>query len=538
MIWKTGQLIQRGKYVIEKILGAGGSGITYLARDTNTKNPVAIKTLNATIQAQSDFHKHQERFVQEAFKLALCNHNHVIKVNDVSMEDNLWLMVMEYIDGANFESLVKKKQKLSNPEAIRYISQIGNALAYIHERGILHRDVKPANIMYRTNQNEAVLIDFGLARDFVQDKTQIHTNSHTDGFAPIEQYERKAKRGAYSDVYALAATLYYFLTAKIPFPAPFRTEGSGLVTPQTHNPQISDQINYAILKGMELLPENRPQSVLNWLSLLTGETQTESREIMEKNQASIIDIPQIPANKPRKTQFTPLRLPRVPQTNPTKNSSIVSSQTSKSSIKGYDPFNPQRFKESSPSNNLEQQTKELSLPFIVEQITLQQPLIDPNKADKQENKEKLSEVGIDYTVLRDLLKAEKWEEADKITNELILKVSGKEILGWIDKEAMKKFPCLDLQTIDRLWFKYSGGRFGFSVQKSVYMGFGGKRVFDRKIWELTGDKIGWRVNGSWIFKENLIYAKDAPRGHLPSLAHTGLVDRVDILFSRAMDCNI
>ena len=92
--WKTGHLIQRGRYVIEKVLGAGGAGVTYRAKDINNNKIVAIKTLNATLQAQSDFTKHQERFIQEAFRLAKCNHAHVIAVDDVCQEKELWCMVM------------------------------------------------------------------------------------------------------------------------------------------------------------------------------------------------------------------------------------------------------------------------------------------------------------------------------------------------------------------------------------------------------------------------------------------------------------
>lgn len=97
--WKVGHSIQRGKFLIDKVLGVGGAGITYRAKDTKSGAIVAIKTLNANIQAQPDFTKHQERFIQEAFRLAKCNHPHVIQVDDVCQEGELWCMVMEYIDG-------------------------------------------------------------------------------------------------------------------------------------------------------------------------------------------------------------------------------------------------------------------------------------------------------------------------------------------------------------------------------------------------------------------------------------------------------
>ncbi|MDJ0511641.1 MAG: serine/threonine-protein kinase [Crocosphaera sp.] len=276
--WKTGTRLQSGRYEIDKVLGYGGSGITYRAQENPQGNFVAIKTLNSLIQNKEDFSKHQERFIQEAFCLAKCNHAHVIKVHHVCQEEELWCMVMDYVAGGTLRQYVNYKKGLAEAEALKYIQQIGSALTYIHEQGFIHRDVKPGNIMIRKSDMQAILIDFGLAREFVQDKIQTHTNSRTESFAPLEQYELRAKRGAYTDVYALAATLYYILTLQLPFPAPFREQGANLITPKQHNPNISDPINYAILQGMELRPKNRPQSIGEWLTLLKAKKVTASKK--------------------------------------------------------------------------------------------------------------------------------------------------------------------------------------------------------------------------------------------------------------------
>lgn len=220
------------------------------------------------MQRRSDFAKFQQDFLNEAIKLAKCSHPHIVRIDEVIHEDSLWCIVMEYIDGEDLANRVENQGALLEAEALRYIQQIGAALTVVHNNGLLHRDIKPQNIMMRSSTSEAVLIDFGIAREFTQNLTQTHTQMLADGFAPIEQYDKKAKRGAYTDVYALAATLYFVLTGEVPRLAPVRAIGTHLEEPKNINPSISDRVNQAILKGMEVKPEDRPQSVREWLALL------------------------------------------------------------------------------------------------------------------------------------------------------------------------------------------------------------------------------------------------------------------------------
>ncbi len=267
MAWKPGQKLQRGKYTIEKALGQGGFGITYLVKDKQG-NQLVIKTLNDWLQCQYDFAKFQQDFLNEALRLAKFRHPHIVRVDEVIQEGDLWGMVMEYIDGEDLAHRVWHQGVLPESEALRYIQQIGEALTLVHNNGLLHRDIKPLNIMVRKSQSEAVLIDFGIAREFTPNLTQTHTQSLSDGFAPIEQYDWRAKRGAYTDVYALAATLYSLLTGEMPMPSPVRAYGTSLEPPKQLNPKISDRVDQGILKGMALKPEDRPQSVQEWLTLL------------------------------------------------------------------------------------------------------------------------------------------------------------------------------------------------------------------------------------------------------------------------------
>jgi len=267
MAWASGQKLQGGKYTIEQELGEGGFGITYRARDNNGQK-VVIKTLNETVQRRADFAKFQQDFLNEALRLARCSHPHIVRVDEVIQEGQLWCIVMEYIDGEDLASRVENKGALPEVEALRYIQQIGEALTVVHNNGLLHRDVKPQNIMLRSGKSEAVLIDFGIAREFTPNLTQTHTQMFAEGFAPIEQYDKRAKRGAYTDVYALAATLYSLLTGEVPMLAPLRAINPSFLEPKEINSTISNRVNQAILKGMELKPENRPQTIQEWLALL------------------------------------------------------------------------------------------------------------------------------------------------------------------------------------------------------------------------------------------------------------------------------
>lgn len=124
-----------------------------------------------------------------------------------------------------------------------------------------------------------------------------------------------------------------------------------------------------------------------------------------------------------------------------------------------------------------------------------------------------SEKGIDYTRLRDLLEGRNWKEADQETYEVMKKVLNND---W-SSENLLNFPCKDLSTIDQLWVKYSNGHFGFSVQKEIYLSVGGKAdgEYYKEAWEKLGDRVGWRVNSSWISYSNVIFDTSSPKGHLP-----------------------
>jgi len=149
-----------------------------------------------------------------------------------------------------------------------------------------------------------------------------------------------------------------------------------------------------------------------------------------------------------------------------------------------------------------------------------------------------SEKNVDYTRLRDLLADGKWEEADEETLAVMLKAAGREE-DWLDTESIEKFPCTDLRTIDRLWVKYSDGRFGFSVQKRIWESVGGKPgEYDEEIYRKLANRVGWRVKEEWLNYSDLTFFLNAPQGHLPVCCCNwgDLCD--ECLFSRVETCKV
>ncbi|GAB4524799.1 MAG: hypothetical protein Tsb0014_03600 [Pleurocapsa sp.] len=280
--WKLGQQLTQRRYQIEKILGEGGFGIAYRAIHLDLDIPIVIKTPNAKLQSDRNYADYVRRFRREAKLLAkLCQnpHPHIVRVIDLFEENNLPCLVMDFIPGESLYHLVGRKGKLSEKEAINYIQQIGSALDYCHQNNIIHRDAHPNNIIIRSDNNKAILIDFGIAGNIT---TTITNHSGNQVFAPWEQLipsKIEGRKQPTIDIYTLAATFYYLVTNETPTPSMARIHGSEeLKNPINHNPILSNQIIEAILKGMELEPKNRPQSVTEWLNYFTDNSDNFSEK--------------------------------------------------------------------------------------------------------------------------------------------------------------------------------------------------------------------------------------------------------------------
>jgi serine/threonine-protein kinase len=267
MTTSVGKTLQNGKYTLDQILGHGGFGVTYRATHNWLDQIVVIKTVNEALRQDQLFETFQQQFQAEAKRLALCVHPNIVRVIDFFVEDDLPYMVMDYIPGPTLAQVFARQGPLSETAAIAYIHQVGAALKVVHQFGILHRDVKPDNLILCDTTSKVILIDFGTAREFSPGQTKTHTSMFSEGYAPIEQYLPQAKRTAAIDVYGLAATLYSLLTAEVPIASVLR-DRQPLAEPRELRRDLTPKINQAIMRGMAMEPQHRPATVEAWLKLL------------------------------------------------------------------------------------------------------------------------------------------------------------------------------------------------------------------------------------------------------------------------------
>jgi len=286
----AGTTLQGGKYTLNQEIGRGGFGITYKATHHYLHQEVVIKTLNDKLRQHADFNKFERQFQDEARRLATCIHPNIVRVSDFFVEAGLPYMVMEYIRGETLgEAFVLPGISLPEPTAIHYIRQIGAALEVVHNNGLLHRDVKPDNIILRQGTAEVVLIDFGIAREFNGGVRQTHTGMVSEGYSPIEQYLTQAPRSPATDVYGLAATLYALLTGQVPIPALLR-DREKMHSPRELQPHLSAAVNQAIMRGMAVESRFRPATVAEWLKSLPANGLNVPTQLTPTHTVATVDL--------------------------------------------------------------------------------------------------------------------------------------------------------------------------------------------------------------------------------------------------------
>lgn len=267
------------EYLLEQVLGAGGFGITYLARDTNLDKPVAIKEYLPSELAmrapdgsvaplasgkESGYRWGLDRFLLEARTLARFSHPGIVRVLRYFEANGTAYMVMEYEKGEPLKNVFILSPQLPEAELKRLMEPLLEGLREVHAAGFLHRDIKPDNIFVRAD-GRPVLIDFGAARNALGGETRSLTAVLTPGFAPLEQYSGEGKQGPWTDLYAMGGVLYRAVTDRNPPDAVARirgdTVGEGL---QSAKGKYSGAFLRAIEWAMTLDETKRPQSIDDW----------------------------------------------------------------------------------------------------------------------------------------------------------------------------------------------------------------------------------------------------------------------------------
>jgi len=245
------------RYRIISMLGQGGMGAVYRAWDMRLNVPVALKEM--TPQPGLDpqtLRQLRQQFQQEAMVLARLNHPHLVRVTDFFEEGGYTYLVMDFVKGESLADRITRQGSPPEQEVLTWAGQLLDALSYCHAQGVIHRDIKPQNVIIRAD-GRAVLVDFGLVK--LWDANDPHTKTVMRGmgtpeYAPPEQYETDlGHTDARSDVYSLGATLYHALAGQAPPTATLRMAAPEQFVPvRTLNPHTSAATEAAILQAMEL----------------------------------------------------------------------------------------------------------------------------------------------------------------------------------------------------------------------------------------------------------------------------------------------
>ena len=264
------------RFLVGGVLGEGGFGITYIGLDTLLQVRVAIKEfypagmVNRNNSVSNDvqsisadsarelFSKSREHFLHEARTLAkFTNEPGIVAVRDFFEENHTVYIVMEYLDGITLKSYLKQVGTISSYNTVCLLMPVFKSLKKIHEKNLIHRDISPDNIMLVGEQVK--LLDFGAAREFADEKSLSVMLKH--GYAPMEQYRRHGQQGAWTDVYAICATVYKCITGMIPPDAPDRIYEDNLKMPSELGFEASPEFERVLRRGLAVKAEDRIRSI-------------------------------------------------------------------------------------------------------------------------------------------------------------------------------------------------------------------------------------------------------------------------------------
>ena len=275
-------MILHGRYLVGKVIGRGGFGVTYLGFDLQNRNRLAIKEyfpvevctrvnvsrdVAPVTGAQQDYKKGIEGFQKEADTLRLFNSPYIVHVLDFFYEHGTAYIVMEFVSGRNLTGEIEKSGgRMPWQRVMNLVKPLILELNNLHNKNLIHRDIKPDNLVVvrdREDLEHIVLLDFGSARSYASDSSKRFTALITPGYAPIEQYSNVSRQGPYTDVYALCCTIYAALAGVKPPAATERLDRNlDVQSLQSLGVEVPEQIDRTLKHGMSLNSGDRPQTMI------------------------------------------------------------------------------------------------------------------------------------------------------------------------------------------------------------------------------------------------------------------------------------
>jgi serine/threonine protein kinase len=528
----------RGRYRIIRPLGRGGFGVTYLAEDEERRNAICVvkqfapappirHNSNVLAKAEELFNREAEQLLQ------LGDHSQIPTLFAFFEQENSLYLVQQFIQGQNLQQELKQQGAFDEIQIAALLNDLLPVLQFVHQHHVVHRDIKPDNLMRRHSDRKLVLIDFGISRQIATTLMSGHgTTAGTPGFATAEQL-RRGKVYPASDLYSLGVTCIYLLTGKQPIELYDDHQERWLWRDDLARTgrTISTQLGTVLDRLLQEQVKDRYQSAEHVLADLNLPTP-----LPPSVTPPLSGAPPAPVSPPPAKIAT--TAPAQPMIALTKHSlKTVLLGMSGALLVGLSGYWYSQFIRTltapvpaiSQSPDASQSPETLQSPIASSPDEFNYsgtPLFtdppSPNSPpDPKPDAAAVADVpltsaaGVDYSRLRDLLAAGDWYKADYETQRQVGAVIGygTEFDGFINTDNLDQFPCNDLQTIDQLWVAASGGHYGFSVQHRIWQDVENQRASG---YLRFAEVVGWRQAGRLVYSHPTFDSKP-PAGFYPHI---------------------